>query len=172
MTFPLSEAGHRAEYDRIRGIATTQFVNYHPAGFEEASQLQAAREAKMNAIEAERQAIQWRLELALQVADDMERLLGVDGRWKPGNEEYEKVCRYIQNRKFVRAVESRFSGLALSVVYAQTNGYTHAPTRYIHPSPTHRCSLVVAYRPLTAVHSSLLAPRHLHPPSPLYRIVA
>jgi hypothetical protein len=47
-----------------------------------------------------------KLELALNTVQDLETRLGIEQRWSPENPEYVSATEYVNNRKFIRVVET------------------------------------------------------------------
>jgi len=57
--------------------------------------------------------IESRVGRAAQTVDDFERLLSIKTRWQREDAEYMKILEYVNNKKFVRAVEE-LQGLVVS----------------------------------------------------------
>jgi hypothetical protein len=93
----------RATYGHV---TTVNFMSFTPADFQQTGSLSKADGALARARESERVAAVHKLELQMNVVDDTERRLGVDERWTPGHEEYQRALQYLNNRKFIRAVEA------------------------------------------------------------------
>jgi hypothetical protein len=55
--------------------------------------------------EAERKTALRKLELAMNVTDDLERRMGLTERWTSDSEEYRSAAAYLDNRQFIRAVD-------------------------------------------------------------------
>ena len=41
----------------------------------------------------------------MNVADDLEHRLGLSAQWTPRDEEYQRVAKYIKQRRFIRVIE-------------------------------------------------------------------
>ena len=93
----------RATYGHV---TTVEFMSFTPADFRQTGTLSRADAALARARESERAATVRKLELQMNVVDDTERRLGVDERWTPGHAEYQRALQYLNNRKFIRAVEA------------------------------------------------------------------
>ena len=93
----------RATYGHV---TTVDFMSFTPADFRRTGTLSRADAAVARARESERAAAVRKLELQMNVVDDTERRLGVDERWTPGHAEYQRALQYLNNRKFIRAVEA------------------------------------------------------------------
>src|SRR6266481_8894290 len=76
----------------------------------------AEAQMKIKATDAGRRATLRKLELAMNVADDLERKLGLVNRWTPEDGEYCDALLYIKNRKFFRAVET-LEGLVVARLF-------------------------------------------------------
>ena len=93
----------RATYGHV---TTVDFMSFTPADFRRTGTLSRADAAVARARESERAAAVCKIELQMNVVDDTERRLGVDERWTPGHAEYQRALQYLNNRKFIRAVEA------------------------------------------------------------------
>jgi hypothetical protein len=71
------------------------------------------KESKHKAIDRELQVIGGRLERAVHMVDNIERLLGITPRWQRSDSKYQDMRQYISNKKFVRIVEE-LQGLVVS----------------------------------------------------------
>jgi hypothetical protein len=67
--------------------------------------LSQASQVSSKAREAERKGALRRLELAMNVVGDLERRMGLSERWMPESEQYISAAAYLQNRRFIRAVD-------------------------------------------------------------------
>lgn len=74
---------------------------------------QLVKESKHEAINRELRLISGRLERAVRMVDNIERLLGIVNRWQRSDTEYQKMRQYISNKNFVRIVEE-LQGLVVS----------------------------------------------------------
>jgi hypothetical protein len=89
------------------------FLNLAPSDFAVDIAGQIVKNSKHEAINRELRLISGRLERAVRVVDDIERLLGITPRWQRSDAEYQKTLQYISNKKFVRVVEE-LQGLVVS----------------------------------------------------------
>ena len=89
------------------------FLNLAPSDFAVDIAGQIVKESKHEAINRELRLISGRMERAIRMVDDVERLLGIAQRWQRSDAEYQKMRQYISNKKFVRTVEE-LQGLVVS----------------------------------------------------------
>jgi hypothetical protein len=89
------------------------FLNLAPSDFAFDIAGQLVKESKHEAINRELRLISGRMERAVRVVGDIERLLGITQRWRPSDAEYQDMRQYISNKKFVRVVEE-LQGLVVS----------------------------------------------------------
>ena len=73
-------------------------------------------QTQVKARDAERRAALRKLELAMNVANDLERKLGLVNHWTPEDGEYCEALLYIKNRKFFCAVET-LEGLVVARLF-------------------------------------------------------
>ena len=71
------------------------------------------KRSKQEAVDRELRVVAAQRERAAQRVDDVERLLGIKGRWQQSDVEYQEILKYIGNKKFVRIVEE-LQGLVVS----------------------------------------------------------
>ena len=69
-------------------------------------QVMTEAQTQVKARDAETHAALWMLELALNVADDLECKLGLMNCWTPKDGKYCDALLYIKNRKFFHAVKT------------------------------------------------------------------
>ena len=81
------------------------FLNLTEQDFSIAISDQAVRKSKHEAIDRQLRLISARQERAAHKVDDVERLIGIETRWQRSEAEYERVLKYISNRKFVRVIK-------------------------------------------------------------------
>ena len=89
------------------------FLNLTPSDFDVDIAGQIVKGSKHEAINRELRLISRRMEWAVRMVDNIERLLGITQRWKQSDAEYRKMRQYISNKKFVRIVEE-LQGLVVS----------------------------------------------------------
>lgn len=63
-------------------------------------------QARQRAGETARRRAAEKQQLALNIVQDLEERLGIDRRWTPDHPEFQAATAYIDNRKFIRAVET------------------------------------------------------------------
>jgi hypothetical protein len=69
----------------------------------------ASTDGKITALDAHdtaRRKVLEKLELALNIVQDLEVRLDIKKRWLPDDPEYTSATEYINNRKFIRAIEA------------------------------------------------------------------
>lgn len=66
--------------------------------------------------EAERKAALRKLQLAINVADDLERRMDITERWTPQCDQYKSAAAYLQNRQFIRIVD-KLEGLVVQRLF-------------------------------------------------------
>jgi hypothetical protein len=89
------------------------FLNLAPSDFAVEVAGQIVKESKHEAVNRELRLIGGRMERAVHMVDNVERLLGIAQRWQRSDAEYQKMHQYISNKKFVRIVEE-LQGLVVS----------------------------------------------------------
>jgi hypothetical protein len=86
-------------------ITTVKWLGYTPASLAPSGSLSAKEESQLRAEEAERRSILHKLDLAMNIVEDLERRLGLKDRWTCQHPEYQEAAAYINNQEFIRAVE-------------------------------------------------------------------
>ena len=71
------------------------------------------RKSKQEAIDRQLWTISAQVEQAACRIDDVERLISIKTWWKRDNAEYQKILKYISNRKYVCVIEE-LQGLVMS----------------------------------------------------------
>ncbi len=92
----------RQKWEEVTSKA--QFLNINSNTFntrEEKARHQAMARAKLGQTTKARN----RLEIAERAVDTIERTLNISTRWTEDSDEYREARVYVQNRKFIRAVE-------------------------------------------------------------------
>src|SRR6266576_2644527 len=89
------------------------FLNLAPSDFAVDIAGQIVKESKHEAINRELRLIGGRMERAVRMVDDIERLLGITQRWQRSDPKYQEMRQYISNKNFVRIVEE-LQGLVVS----------------------------------------------------------
>ncbi|KAF8574511.1 hypothetical protein K439DRAFT_1624262 [Ramaria rubella] len=84
-------------------ITMVQFQGYTPADFASTGLLSRSTEARSQ--ESECGATHRKLLLAMNVADDFERWLGLVAQWMEEHEEYCEAATYLKHRQFIRVIE-------------------------------------------------------------------
>ncbi|KAG2029849.1 hypothetical protein BDR03DRAFT_1041183, partial [Suillus americanus] len=74
--------------------ALEKLNTYHVAASQSTKQAQAAR-----------RAVEHRLQIQINIVEDLETRLDIAERWTPGNSDYRETLEYSQRRKFIHAVE-------------------------------------------------------------------
>ncbi|KIK34196.1 hypothetical protein CY34DRAFT_98437 [Suillus luteus UH-Slu-Lm8-n1] len=82
-----------------------QFVSYNQSSFTPNSDLSISASQATKQGHAARRAAECRLQVQINVVEDLEIRLGVSERWTPDHEEYVKALEYSRRWHFVRAVE-------------------------------------------------------------------
>ncbi|KAG2341488.1 hypothetical protein BDR05DRAFT_976866 [Suillus weaverae] len=82
-----------------------QFVSYNQSSFTPNSGLSISASQATKQGHAARHAAERRLQVQINVVEDLEIHLGVSKRWTPDHEEYVKALEYSRCRHFVHAVE-------------------------------------------------------------------
>jgi hypothetical protein len=97
----------RDQYGRVTSVPFN-FVTYTSCDFAITGNLdlQSQTTANARATEAERRATLKRLNLAMNAVDDLERKIGITERWMPEHLEFKSAIAYINNRQFIRCVET------------------------------------------------------------------
>lgn len=105
----------REEYNAVRNVINNvdPFLTLTEHEFSMDVANHVVKKSKHAMIDKELRLISGRLERAVCVVDDVERLLGIKTRWQREDAEYQKMVEYISNRKFVRVVEE-LQGLVVS----------------------------------------------------------
>jgi hypothetical protein len=79
--------------------------------------------------EAERKAALRKLELAMNVTDDLERRMGLTERWTSDSEEYRSAAAYLDNRQFIRAVDE-LEGLVVQRLFELSKAHLAGTGEY------------------------------------------
>ncbi|KAF8515748.1 hypothetical protein JB92DRAFT_3114698 [Gautieria morchelliformis] len=98
------------------GMTTVAWFAYTPAGLAPSGSLSVKEESHLRAEEAERRSILHKLDLAMNVVQDLERRLGLDERWTCQHPEYQEAAAYINNQEFIHAVE-QLEGLIVACLF-------------------------------------------------------
>lgn len=86
-------------------VSAVTFVNAsNPDNFNDTAHIKS-NQAFVQAKIAERNGALRKLQHAEEAAIDMERRLGITARWTDDSPEYKEAFAYVQNRRFIRAVE-------------------------------------------------------------------
>jgi hypothetical protein len=78
--------------------------------------LSQASQVSSKAREAERKGALQRLELVMNVVDDLEQRMGLSERWMPESEQYISAAAYLQNHRFIQAVDE-LEGLVVQQLF-------------------------------------------------------
>ncbi|KAG2744462.1 hypothetical protein P692DRAFT_20850415 [Suillus brevipes Sb2] len=108
-----SLAKAEAEYGSITSV---QFLSYALADFTQNSGLRRGPQTATRAHEAERRATHNKLTLEMNAALDLEHQLGLTERWTPHDPEYQEALEYLNNHRFIRAVQ-RLEGLVVQRLF-------------------------------------------------------
>jgi hypothetical protein len=97
----------RSRYSTITSVPFS-FVTYTSMDFGHTGALpkESQTTANARAAEIERKSALNRLNLALNAVEDIERRMGVTERWTPSHHEYQQAAQYVNNRRFIRAIET------------------------------------------------------------------
>ncbi|KAF8589382.1 hypothetical protein K439DRAFT_1612816 [Ramaria rubella] len=87
------------------GTTSVQFLDYVPADFSSKGSLSQASQAHARAKEHEHWVAHRKLLLAMNVANDLERRLGLSKRWTPEDEAYQRAAVYLKHHHFIQVVE-------------------------------------------------------------------
>jgi hypothetical protein len=79
-------------------------MNYTLADFDMGGLLKPVQ-STTRSHESEHNMIKRRLNLAMNVVDDIERRMGIEQRWTYDQPEYKKAEQYLKQRQFIRVVE-------------------------------------------------------------------
>jgi hypothetical protein len=94
----------RFAYNKITA-SPIDFFSYTPTDFVATGSLASTMHTPANVEEAERRATIQKLQLAISVVTDMELRLGIAERWTKSSIEFHATQAYVQNQKFIRAIE-------------------------------------------------------------------
>ncbi|KAG1729622.1 uncharacterized protein EDB91DRAFT_1059885, partial [Suillus paluster] len=108
-----SLAKAEAEYGSITSV---QFLSYALADFTQNSGLRKGPQTATKACEAERRATHSKLALEMNAVLDLEHRLGLTERWTPRDPEYQEPLEYLNNNRFVHAVQ-RLEGLVVQRLF-------------------------------------------------------
>jgi hypothetical protein len=86
------------------------------------------------ALDIERKAAHRRLALAMKVADDLERDMGIDTRWEKTDEPYNNALHRLQHREFIRTV-NRLEGLVVQRLFELSKANLAATGKDIYRFP-------------------------------------
>ncbi|KAF8513285.1 hypothetical protein JB92DRAFT_228676 [Gautieria morchelliformis] len=154
------------------GMTTVAWFAYTPAGLAPSGSLSVKEESHLRTEEAERRSILCKLDLAMNVVQDLERRLGLDERWTCQHPEYQEAAAYINNQEFIHAVE-QLEGLIVARLFelakANLMGTCYKLQKHISKAIMRRSAALHA----TLDKYNLLAPKQ-DPPRPQleYRDIA
>jgi len=97
-------------------VTTVQFQSYTPMDFMATGSLSQEKHTMSVAREAERKAALRKLQLAINVANDLERRMGITERWTPQCDQYRSAATYLQNRRFIHIVD-KLEGLVVQRLF-------------------------------------------------------
>ncbi|KAH7904479.1 hypothetical protein BJ138DRAFT_1019105, partial [Hygrophoropsis aurantiaca] len=87
------------------GVTSVQFMSYTPSDFTPSSGLSTtARESSKRGVR-ERNAARRKLELQMNVINDLEHRLNIDDRWSEDHPSYVETLQYVKQREFIRTVD-------------------------------------------------------------------
>ena len=89
------------------------FVNLTEHDFSMRFPDEVVKKSKQEAIGRQLRLISARQERAARAVDDIERLISIKTRWQRDDAEYQKILKYISNRKYVHVIEE-LQGLVVS----------------------------------------------------------
>ncbi|KAF8510085.1 hypothetical protein JB92DRAFT_2728674, partial [Gautieria morchelliformis] len=101
---------------RWESMTTVKWLEYTPSSLALSGTLSAAEGSEVKALEAERCSTLRKLELAMNVVEDIERRLGLNERWTHEHPAYQEAAAYINNQGFIRVVE-RLEGLVVARLF-------------------------------------------------------
>jgi hypothetical protein len=109
----MTNGAHRAAYAKL---STVNFLTYETADFAASGSLSQSSQSKSKNQELQRRTAVQKVELHLNAVSDLERWLGLEERWTAVHPEYQKTVNYINNRKFICAVE-KLEGLVVQRLF-------------------------------------------------------
>ncbi|KAG2042380.1 hypothetical protein BDR03DRAFT_1006782 [Suillus americanus] len=86
-------------------FGTDKFLMYLPSSFTPDSGLSVAASQSTKQAQAARRAVERRLQIQINIVEDLETRLDIAERWTPGNSDYRETLEYSRQRKFICAVE-------------------------------------------------------------------
>lgn len=97
-------------------ITTVQFQSYTPADFVVNGSLSQDQRTMSRVREAEQKAALQKLQLAINVTNDIERRMGIMERWTPECNQYKSASAYLNNHQFIHAVD-KLEGLVVQQLF-------------------------------------------------------
>jgi hypothetical protein len=92
------------------------YLSYMPASLPGSQVAQLDPQSAVRAHDIERKAAHRRLTLAMNVADDLERRMGLEKRWEKTDPLYQKALDRVQTREFTRVVD-QLEGLVVQRLF-------------------------------------------------------
>jgi hypothetical protein len=108
------------------------FMSFTSADFDSSGLSQSSR-VKSRSRSSEHTALLRRLEVAMNVADDLEQRLEIEQWWEPDDVEYQKIIEFIKDRQFIRTV-NELEGMVVQWLFELSKANLAGTGNYILPS--------------------------------------